>query len=120
MYHLCILFMGKTTKQTFSDLLLHILPLKYTCFLFSQSTCAEKTTAESLKSLSNYNHITDWIHKFSVKSIVTSQTELLTKILFFLNLIFLVNNSMGKNFNIILDLVTNSRLFLKKIKFQSY
>ena len=65
-------------------------------------------------------HITDWIRKFSVKSIVTLQNELLTKILFFLNLIFLVNNSMGKNFNIILDLVTNSRLFLKKIKFQSY
>ena len=29
----------------------HILPLKYTCFLFSQKTCAEKTTAKSSKSL---------------------------------------------------------------------
>ena len=46
-----MVFLFEQLEETFSNLLLHISPLKYTCFLFSRRTCAEKTTAKSSKFL---------------------------------------------------------------------
>ena len=45
------LFSVWTTWIKFLKLLPRILPFKYTCFLFTQKICAEKTTAMSSKSL---------------------------------------------------------------------